>query len=152
MEIILKSPTETKKLGEKIGRKIFQEKPSFFLALEGDLGSGKTTFLQGLAKGLQIKEKITSPTFVIFKKYKVEKERFFYHFDAYRIKEKDLDVLNFVEIIKDKNNIIAVEWSENIRKKIPQKAIKLKFSFINFKERRLIVNKNSVIIRDIWPS
>ncbi len=152
MEIILKSPSETKKLGEKIGKKILKRKEPLFLALKGDLGSGKTTFLQGLAKGLLVEEKITSPTFVIFKKYKVEKDKFFYHFDAYRIKEKDLNSLNFAEIIKDKKNIIAVEWSENIEKKIPKKAVKLKFSFINSKERRLIVNKNSAIIRDIWPS
>ncbi len=152
MEIILETPTTTKKLGERIGKKILKEGRGFFLALEGDLGSGKTTFLQGLAKGLKIKERVTSPTFTIFKKYEIEKDRFFYHFDAYRIQEKDLAVLNFEEIVGNKNNIIAVEWSENIKNKIPSKAIKLKFSFIDNKRRRLIVNKNSVIIKDIWFS
>ncbi len=152
MEIILESISETKKLGEKIGRAILKKEGFFFLALEGDLGSGKTTFLQGVAKGLSIKEKITSPTFVIFKKYKVGGDRFFYHFDAYRIKENDLSALNFSEIIEKKNNIVAVEWSENIKKKIPLNSIKLEFSFIDDKKRRLIVNKNSVIIKNIWFS
>lgn len=152
MEIILESHSHTKKTGEKIGKFILKKEESFFLALEGDLGSGKTTFLQGVAKGLQIKEEITSPTFVIFKKYEIKKGRHFYHFDAYRVKEDDLDLLNFTEIVKNKKNIVAVEWSENIKKRIPVKAIKVKLSFIDNKRRRLIVNKNSAIIKDIWSS
>ncbi len=147
MKIILESVAQTKKLGEEVGKKILKDNICPFLALEGDLGSGKTTFLQGLAKGLLIKETVTSPTYIIFKKYKINGEKFFYHFDAYRITEKDLDVLNFKEIVENKNNIIAVEWSENIGGAIPQQAITMKFSFIDYRRRKLIVNENHLLAK-----
>jgi tRNA threonylcarbamoyladenosine biosynthesis protein TsaE len=66
-----KNEKETEKLGKEIGRKILKEKPgkiAKIIALEGDLGGGKTTFLKGFAKGLGIKEKILSPTFILFRK------------------------------------------------------------------------------------
>lgn len=148
MIIISNSPKETKKIGEVLGKKIVPAKEMVFLSLEGNLGTGKTTFLQGLSKGLGVKENITSPTFLIFKKYPAKKKKTFYHFDAYRIKPKDLALLGFDEIIKDKDNVVAVEWSENIKKSIPKKAIKIKFSLLGEKKRKLIVKANNDIIAD----
>jgi len=68
------SAEQTRDLGEKIAKKVLSEKQdrAFVLALKGDLGGGKTTFLQGFAKGLGIKEKILSPTFVIMKRFKIQ--------------------------------------------------------------------------------
>jgi len=70
-----KNEKETEKLGKEIGRKILKEKPgkiAKIIALEGDLGGGKTTFLKGFAKGLGIKEKILSPTFILFRKFNIK--------------------------------------------------------------------------------
>lgn len=133
---LTKSSTATKKLGEKLA-KYFSSftDPPIILALQGDLGSGKTTFLQGFAKGLGIKEKITSPTFVIVKRFKN-----FYHFDCYRInKPEEILKLGFKEIITNPKNIVAIEWSEKIQKILPKKAIKLKLEFIDQNTRKIVI-------------
>ena len=87
------------------------------LALSGDLGAGKTTFLQGFARGLGIKEVVNSPTFIVMKRFKIYDLRFknFYHIDCYRLEsEKDLEGLGFKEIISNPKNIVAIEWPEKI--------------------------------------
>ncbi len=134
MKVRTYSGKETQKIGYILARRNI----SGLFALKGDLGSGKTTFLKGFAKGLNIKEEVLSPTFVVFKKYKTEKG-FFYHFDAYRINEKDLPALHFSQIIEEENSVVAVEWSENIEKALPQERVDVFFRFINKKERELII-------------
>lgn len=127
---ISKSDKETKKIGEELGKKA---KNGTVVLLKGDLGGGKTTFAQGFAKGLGIREKILSPTFVIMKKFKN-----FYHIDCYRLKgEKDLLELGFEEIIKDKKNIVLVEWPEKAKKIMPKDAINVTFGFVKDKERKI---------------
>lgn len=110
--------------------------------LEGNLGSGKTTFLQGFAKGLGIKQKILSPTFVIIKRFQVSSSRFqdFYHIDCYRINNpKELLNLGFKEIVKKPANIIAVEWSERIKQILPKNTLSVKFEILAKKERKITI-------------
>ncbi len=144
IEIKSKSGTETKRIGALLGKEFVKTEKSVFISLEGDLGSGKTTLMKGIAKGIGIKEEITSPTFLIYKKYKGIKD--LYHFDAYRINDKDLPLLRFDEILEEKGVIIAVEWGKNIS--TPFKKISIKFLFISPKERKVIVRDNSGIIKD----
>ncbi|MGA2417978.1 MAG: tRNA (adenosine(37)-N6)-threonylcarbamoyltransferase complex ATPase subunit type 1 TsaE [Candidatus Staskawiczbacteria bacterium] len=131
-----KSYKQTQKLGENFAKQILKlpaKKGAVVLGLKGNLGSGKTTFLQGFAKGLGIKEKITSPTFVIMKKFKN-----FYHIDCYRLKdEKDILELDFKKIISDPKNIVAIEWPEKIKKVLPKTTIFIDFKFVD-KTRREI--------------
>ena len=140
MEIkcLSKSPGQTKKLGETLAKEILKEKKqkkAFVLGLKGDLGGGKTTFLQGFARGLGIKEKITSPTFIIMKKFSN-----FYHFDCYRIrKPKELLDLGFKEIISNPQNIVAIEWAEKVRKILPKEVLILTFEFINKRTREIVL-------------
>ena len=82
--IDLNSEADTIALGEKIAKNL---KKGAFIALSGDLGAGKTVFVKGLAKGLDIKERIVSPTYTIMCQYFGNKE--LYHFDLYRITEDD---------------------------------------------------------------
>jgi len=108
------------------------------LGLKGNLGGGKTTFVQGFAKGLGIKEKILSPTFNIFKKYKN-----FYHIDCYRIKrEKEAIDLGFQEIFSNPENIVAVEWPENIKKIMPERTIWLTFKVIGEDKRKITIKQS----------
>ncbi len=144
--IITTSPSETGKIGKMFGKKALSTVGPVFFSLYGNLGSGKTTFLKGFAKGVGVKEEVTSPTFLIYKKYEAEEGKNFYHFDAYRIEGKDLSPLGFEGIIKEKKNIIATEWSENIEEKIPKEAVKISFSFLDPKKRRLIVEGNGGIM------
>jgi len=129
------SPAETKKLGQRLAKEILKTRAeqAVVLALKGDLGSGKTTFLQGFAKGLGIKEKITSPTFVILKRFND-----FYHFDCYRINEpEEILELGFKKIIANPENIIAIEWPERIKEILPKNIIKIKFEFISPVARKI---------------
>jgi len=140
---ITKSHKQTQKLGGKFAREILKmplQKDAVVLGLQGNLGSGKTTFLQGLAKGFGINEKILSPTFVILKRFEVPGFRFndFYHIDCYRLKnEKDILELGFKKIIFDSRNIVAIEWPEKIKKVLPKNVILIEFKFISKNKRKI---------------
>jgi len=124
----------TRKIAKELGSTILKEKQrnrALVLALKGELGAGKTSFVQGLAKGLKIKENVLSPTFLIIKKYKILNTRYLYHIDCYRLKgPKDLVQLGWEEIIQDSNNIVAVEWADHIKSIIPKDAVWISFSHI----------------------
>ena len=145
-KVLSTSTAKTKKLGKDLAKKILRTTPSkkaVVLGLEGDLGSGKTTFLQGFARGLGIKEKILSPTFVIMKRFRLKnlktyKLKNFYHIDCYRIqKPKEILDLGFKGIISDSQNIVAIEWSERIKKVLPKQIILLKFKFVDKNKREI---------------
>jgi len=145
-KILSRSPSQTKKIAKILAREFLktQTKKALVLGLVGDLGGGKTTFLQGFAKGLGIKEKILSPSFVIFRKFKVKSLKFkvFYHIDCYRIKKpKEILDLGFKEIVSDPKNIVAIEWADRIKKILPKKILILKFDFINQNQREISMRK-----------
>lgn len=137
-EFLTTSPNQTKKLGEKIAKNILKAKSgkkAKVIGLVGYLGGGKTTFLQGFAKGLEIEEKILSPTFIIVRRIKN-----FYHIDCYRIKDSnELLSLGFEKIISNPKNIVAVEWADRIRKILPKETIWLNFEFVNAKTRKIVL-------------
>lgn len=98
------------------------------LAFSGELGSGKTTLTQEIAKILGVKEKLVSPTFVIMKKYKVKDKKFknLIHIDAYRLdKGEELEKLGWGEIVKNKENLIIIEWPERVKECIGKNALKI---------------------------
>ena len=137
-KLLTTSALQTKKAGEAAARGILKMRPgkrARVLGLVGDLGGGKTTFLQGFAKGLGIKEKILSPTFII-----VRRIRNFYHIDCYRIKKpKEILDLGFGKILFDPKNIVAVEWADKIRKIIPKETVWINFEFIDNKTRKIVI-------------
>jgi len=134
------SATQTKNLGKRMSQKILKSKDAVVVSLKGELGSGKTTFVQGLARGLGIKHRILSPTFVLMKKYKIlNTKKQFYHIDCYRIKKaQDLSALNLEKLFLDPQNIIAIEWAERIEKILPKNTIIFQFKLINEKQRKII--------------
>lgn len=134
---------ETKQLGEKIVKKVKPIKSgATVFCLKGDLGAGKTTFLQGFGIGLKIKEKIQSPTFIIMTKYILKNNNFkkFFHFDCYRL-EKPEEIINlgFEEIIANPDNLVAIEWSSKIQKFLPSKRIEIIFETIDEEKRKITV-------------
>ena len=125
------------------------------LALMGDLGSGKTTFAQAFAEGLGVKEKVKSPTFIIFRKSKIPaspagrenkgwREKgflYFYHFDIYRIhNEKEILNLGWEEIISNPKNIVLVEWADKIEKILPKNSVKINFKHLKGDKREIVLN------------
>lgn len=116
------SPEMTRNLGEAIGKKI---PPGTTLALSGDLGAGKTVFAQGLALGLGIKSRVKSPTFIIMENYQ-EGRLPFCHIDAYRLNEDELWRTGFEECF-DGQNVVLIEWAENISALLAGDAIRIEF-------------------------
>ncbi len=144
---LTKNSSQTKKIGELLAKNLLNKgikKRALVIGLEGDLGGGKTTFLQGFAKGLGIKEKILSPTFIIMRKFKIRDSKFktFYHFDCYRIeKPKEILKLGFVKILSGPRNIVAIEWPEKVKKFLPRKIIWVNFQLISKNSRKLIIKE-----------
>ncbi len=102
------------------------------VTLSGDLGAGKTTFVQGIAAVLGITETVTSPTFVIENVYALTDQKWkrLIHIDAYRLeKGSELEHLGWNEIVADPENLILLEWPEKVAEIIPEDAIKLRFDF-----------------------
>lgn len=150
--IITRSAKGTMALGKKIAQGLIKQGPrggASVLALRGDLGSGKTTFTQGLAEGLGVEDRIISPTFVLMKKFKLPTSNYklFYHFDCYRLqKPEEILQLGWREILADPKNIVAIEWPEKIKKFLPKETICLNFKFINKNQREIKIGKTAIFM------
>ena len=144
MELVLKNLRDTEKLARRITKEISRKGGPSVVALYGNLGSGKTTFAQFLAKALGVKEKILSPTFVIMKTFTITKGNPLYktmtHVDTYRLNSaKDLIALGLNDLLKDKENILIIEWPEKIEKYLPKSTLRLYFKVMGEKERKVII-------------
>lgn len=115
------APEETFSLGEQMGQKA---KPGQVYTLVGDLGVGKTVFTQGIAKGLGIKEPVSSPTFTIVQEYH-EGRLPFYHFDVYRIGDvEEMDEIGYEDYFYT-DGVCLIEWADLIREILPPEAIRI---------------------------
>lgn len=130
---ISKSYEDTQNLAYNIGLKI--NEPMVFL-LSGDLGSGKTTFTQGLAKGLEITKTISSPTFTIMKNYKGR--LILNHIDAYRLESHHQD-LGFDELIGS-TGVTVIEWPDYLEELFPEEYLRIDIKSISKNRRKLIFN------------
>ena len=119
------SSEETKKLGEKLAKRILKSrlgKTAKIVALRGELGSGKTTFVQGFFRGLGLK-RAPSPTFIIMRRSALKNRKYknVFHVDAYRLqKSKELKILEFGEVLKNPLNVVIIEWAEKIKRILPR--------------------------------
>jgi tRNA threonylcarbamoyladenosine biosynthesis protein TsaE len=142
---ITNSPEETQKIGIILGESIEKLKTegAVVVALNGVLGAGKTELIKGLARFFNVPNKILSPTFVIAKEFTIKQGFFtnFWHFDLYRFnKFSDLTALGWGDLIKEKKNIILVEWADKFKKElIPNYEISLKV--ISANQRGIIIKK-----------
>ena len=134
IQITTRSAAETQKLGRTLGAGIHE---SIIIALTGDLGSGKTAFVQGLAKGLDVSEKyyITSPTFTLINEYPGRHPLF--HVDLYRIEHApELAEIGLDEILQ-KNAVIAIEWAERLPADMLFCHLKLRLRMIGENSRQI---------------
>jgi tRNA threonylcarbamoyladenosine biosynthesis protein TsaE len=131
------SSEATKRIGEKFAAALLaaklptQESNATVVILSGELGAGKTTFVQGFFKGAGIKKRAQSPTFVLVRRYKLSPRKKFaniFHIDAYRLKSAaQLAPLAFQEILADPKNLLLIEWGEQIKSALPKSARWLRF-------------------------
>lgn len=162
VEIISNHPNKTKELGAHIARETMISKKEHtkgpfacVIGLIGDLGAGKTTFIQGFAGELGIAEKVLSPTFLLLKRFDIPKEggggrrhnkRFLYHIDAYRLEDhRSVADLGIEEIIQDPSNIVVIEWADRCKKILPEHTIWVALEWLGDEKRKVIINQNSVL-------
>lgn len=116
------------------------------LCLKGDLGAGKTTFTQQVASIFGVKDYVTSPTFILQKKYEVVANPFpnlkqisqIIHMDMYRIEDvKELELMGFKELIKNPKNLLIIEWPEKVESVIPKEVSQISFEFVDETTRRV---------------
>ena len=129
------------------------------LCLYGELGAGKTTFVQGLAKSLGIKKRVISPTFVMMREYPIKflsppsiihhslpiiHYSLLIHIDLYRIEsEEDVISLDLKELWNNQKNLVVIEWAEKIKPILPKKRIDVKFEYVSQNKRKIeIIHKH----------
>jgi tRNA threonylcarbamoyladenosine biosynthesis protein TsaE len=130
--MLIHSETEMLEYGKKLGASL---KAPSVLELLGDVGTGKTTLVRGIAKGLGIKEDVTSPSFTISKEYQGQKYRLV-HYDFYRLGDPGIMSEDLAEAIADQNTITIIEWGNTVQNILPneRKIIDIKYIDENTRE------------------
>ena len=130
--------THTSEETIELGRQLSKQLPNgAVVILNGDLGVGKTTFVRGVAQGLNIKDVVQSPTFNIMKVY-FKADRPLIHIDAYRLADNNVDI-GLDEYIGYESGITIIEWPQFISELIPENRISITISRINETERDIFV-------------
>jgi tRNA threonylcarbamoyladenosine biosynthesis protein TsaE len=134
VEVITHSPAETHRLAKKLAATL---PPRAVLALHGELGSGKTCFVQGLARAFGVHQPVTSPTFTLIHEYR-GKRGMLNHIDLYRIRSVDdaesLDLADYF----DRDGVTVIEWAERVADLLPPETIHLSFEALSAEDDRRI--------------
>jgi tRNA threonylcarbamoyladenosine biosynthesis protein TsaE len=136
LEIISRSPEQTRRVGMRLGALL---KPGDVIHLIGELGAGKTTFVQGVSAGWGSLDPATSPTFVLVNVYRRPDSQVLYHLDAYRLnclqEAWDLDLDEMFE-----NGALLIEWAERIREALPEECLSVKLTIVDENQRDLLID------------
>jgi len=136
-EVFSHSPEQTRRVGIRLGSLL---QVGDIICLEGDLGSGKTTLVQGIAQGWGSPSKVTSPTYVIVNEYARPGGNTLFHCDAYRLQpENPLDgaILELDRVLTD--GVLVMEWAERMKSSLPQDNLWIRMDWINPDQRHLIL-------------
>ncbi len=135
MEIISRSAEQTRRVGMRLGALL---QPGDLVCLVGDLGSGKTTLVQGIGAGWGSLDQVSSPTFVIVNVYRRPGEQQMYHLDAYRLsgaeEARDLDLEPLMEA-----GPMVVEWSDRIAQALPGECLRVNLTYVDEDQRDMLV-------------
>ena len=144
MAQISRSIIDTYSIAESFLNSLTLGNQATVVALQGNLGAGKTAFTQAVGKFLNVVENVVSPTFVIMKVYKIDFKGFksFIHIDAYRLeKESELLHLGWHEIIQEPENLIFIEWPENVPRLIPKDAKRISLEIVDENTRSITIHE-----------
>jgi len=135
LKIISKNAKETGRIASILAtevKNLESKKSAVVIALKGNLGAGKTTFVQGFARALGIKENVLSPTFVLLKTYKIKNVRnlkHLTHIDCYRVDSpKELEHIGFSKMLKDGDAVVLIEWAEKVKNVLPKDTLWIRFN------------------------
>ncbi len=140
IEAILDLEMVAKQLVSELGSR--NREKATVLALYGELGAGKTTFIQTLARHMGVRDTVNSPTFVVMKNYTLNAQPWsrLVHIDAYRIEEPtEMEVIKLPELLNDSTNIVAIEWADRVSEYLPEDVVNLHFNLDN-RSRTLSIN------------
>ncbi|MCK4518722.1 MAG: tRNA (adenosine(37)-N6)-threonylcarbamoyltransferase complex ATPase subunit type 1 TsaE [Candidatus Omnitrophica bacterium] len=130
--VIARGEEETKKIAGRLAGFL---RPGDVLALVGNLGSGKTTFVKGLARGLGVNGLVVSPSYILLREYKAKPP--LYHFDLYRLGYyEEVELLGYEEYFYG-NGITCIEWADKIEKLLPKSYLRIQFEFLGEKKRTI---------------
>ena len=138
--------TEFQEVAADFAQKLTPGSGATVVALHGDLGAGKTTFVQNVARALGVQDDIISPTFIIQKRYELEGQKFarLVHVDAYRLESAhELEVLDWGDLVRDPANIVFIEWPENVEGLLDEAAHHVYFEYIDEDTRRIKYGKEN---------
>lgn len=125
---VSRSPGETARAAKALAAEM---RGGEVIALYGDLGTGKTTFAQAFAKGLGIRKRVQSPTFILMQEYPVTRRgaiRKFVHVDAYRGDEAQFKAIGLEEYFKEPGTVVLIEWADRIQKILPKKRVSVRLA------------------------
>lgn len=134
--MIISSEAEMMELGAKFAG----QTTSNIIELVGDVGTGKTTFVRGLARGLGITEPVTSPSFTISKSYPTPDGRRLVHYDFYRLPDPGLMSEDLSEAVSDKDSITIVEWGGSVSDILPDRHTIIRISYNQDGTREVIIS------------
>lgn len=138
LEFVSRSPEQTRRLGMRLGALM---QSGDVICLAGDLGSGKTTLVQGIARGWGSLDPVSSPTFVLVNVYQRPDNKHLYHMDAYRLanalEAEDLDLVPLVE-----NGGLVIEWAERIKPVIPDEHLWIEMNWNADEQRGMLFSSH----------
>jgi len=137
LEFFSHSPEQTRRVGIRLGSLL---RPGQLICLEGDLGSGKTTLVQGIAQGWGSADPVSSPTYVIVNEYARPGGNTLFHCDAYRLNpDNPLDsaILDLDRVLAD--GVLVMEWAERMKTSLPKENLWIQMDWINPDQRHLIL-------------
>ena len=142
--LTLKNEAAVIDFAENLMREILQSKGAlpYVIELVGDVGAGKTTFTKGLARGLEITEEITSPTFTISKVYENSRGQKLVHYDFYRLENPGIMVEDLFENLQDPHTVTVIEWADTVSEILPANHLRLEILINDDGSRTLNLTQN----------
>lgn len=136
MIINTKSEDETKKVGNLIGQQL---KGGQVIELIGDVGSGKTTLVKGVAEGLGVKGIVSSPSFTICQQYTCRDNLLLMHYDFYRLKDAGIMLNELADLAGDVNTVVVIEWGGIVEGVLPDDKITIKLDLVSEEARAITI-------------
>lgn len=134
LEFVSHSPEQTQRLGVRLGELI---KPGDLVCLAGDLGAGKTTLAQGIARGWGSLDPVTSPTFVLINEYHRADGSTLYHFDAFRITDATQAAMLGLSEVLESSGPVLIEWPERVNTHLPAEALWVRLKWVDDQRRSM---------------